>query len=109
MNRFLFVSIVSCTLILGATGLRAEDHVKAASTPAPTNQVAVAGKPQTSCPVTGETLTSKDLFVDVEGKRIYLCCASCKGRVQKNPAKYIKQMEAAGIALEVAPAKPATK
>ena len=106
MNRFLFVSIISCTMLVGATGLRAEDSVKPAT--ASTNQVAVAGKPQTTCPVTGETLTSKDLFVDAAGKRIYLCCGGCKNSVKKNPAKYIKQMEDAGVTLEAAP-KPSAK
>jgi len=44
--------------------------------------------------------------VDVEGKRIYLCCKGCEEAVKKEPLKYIQQMTAAGIALESAPTAP---
>ena len=106
MNRFLFVSLFSCSLIMGAAGLRAEDNVKPVNNTASTNKVAVAGKAQTTCPVTGEALPSKPDFVDVEGKRIYVCCAGCSGKIKKNPTKYIQQMEAEGIVLEAAPVAP---
>lgn len=60
---------------------------------------------QTQCPVMGGDI-NKDIYVDVEGKRIYLCCKGCEEAVKKEPLKYIQQMTAAGIALESAPTAP---
>ena len=45
-------------------------------------------KPQTTCPVLGEPI-DKNLYVDYNGKRIYVCCADCIEKVKKNPEKYI--------------------
>ncbi|MEN8140713.1 MAG: hypothetical protein ABFR97_05750 [Thermodesulfobacteriota bacterium] len=66
-------------------------------------QAAVA-EPQKSCPVMGGEI-NRDLYVDVEGKRIYVCCDYCIGEIKKDPAKYIKKLEDAGQELEAAPAK----
>lgn len=51
---------------------------------------------QTTCPVTGQDI-DKTLFVDHDGKRIYVCCTNCLEPVKKDPAKYIKQLEDAGV------------
>jgi len=56
-------------------------------------------KPQTTCPVMGGKI-NKELYVDHDGKRIYLCCGGCVGKVKADPEKYIKQLEAQGIQLE---------
>jgi len=71
--------------------------IKAAVTPA------AAVKAQTTCPVMAGNPINKKLFVDVDGKRIYVCCRGCLADVKKNGATYIKQMEAAGVTLESAP------
>jgi len=71
---------------------------------APVKQGAI--KHQTVCPVMGGKINKKQ-FIDVEGKRIYVCCMGCLAPIKKNPATYIKQMEAKGITLELAP-KPVT-
>lgn len=60
-------------------------------------------KAQTTCPVMGGKI-SKSVYVDVEGKRIYMCCKGCEGAIKKDPAKYIKKLEAEGVAIESAPA-----
>ena len=106
MNRLLTVSILCGGLVMGATCLRAEGNAASAGAPVSTN---TAAKAQTTCPVMAGNPINKNIFVDVEGKRIYVCCKGCIGAIKKNPAKYIKQMEAAGIVLEAAPAKPAAK
>lgn len=62
------------------------------------------GKPQTTCPIMGGKI-DKAIFVDYEGKRVYFCCKACPEKFLKEPAKYIKKMEDAGIVLEKAPAK----
>ncbi len=56
---------------------------------------------QTKCPVQGGDI-DKALFVDVDGKRIYVCCSGCIDVVKKNPQKYIKELEDKGITLEKA-------
>ena len=109
MNRLLLASVLSGSIIWSATCLLADDSAKPVNSAASTNKVVATGKAQTTCPVTGEALPGKPDFVDVEGKRIYVCCAGCIGKIKKNPAKYIQQMEAAGVTLEAAPAKPAAK
>jgi YHS domain-containing protein len=40
---------------------------------------------------------NKDLYVDVEGKRIYVCCKGCIKSVKQDPAKYIKALEDQGV------------
>lgn len=57
------------------------------------------GKLQTTCPVLREAI-NKSLYVDFQGKRIYVCCGSCIEEVKKDPGKYIKKLEAQGIILE---------
>jgi len=68
-------------------------------------------KKQTTCPVMGGKI-NKAQYADVKGKRIYVCCPGCIGKITADPAKYIKQLEAEGITLDKAAAKknaPAAK
>ena len=53
---------------------------------------------QTTCPV-GEGKIDKNLYVDADGKRIYVCCAGCIEKVKADPQKYIKQLEDQGMIL----------
>ena len=57
---------------------------------------------QSACPVMGGKV-NKDLYVDYEGKRIYVCCQGCIGPLKKDPARYVEAMEKAGVALEATP------
>jgi hypothetical protein len=59
-------------------------------------------KKQTTCPVMGGKI-NKAQYVDANGKRIYVCCGGCVGKVKADPGKYIQQMEAKGITLEATP------
>ena len=88
------VTGATCTLKAATT---------AAVTPAATGAPTAAVKAQTTCPVMAGNPINKKLFVDVDGKRIYVCCKGCLADVRKNGATYIKQMEAAGVTLESAP------
>ena len=54
---------------------------------------------QTTCPIMGGKI-NKAIFTEQEGKRIYVCCKGCIGKIEKEPAKYIKQLEDAGVTLE---------
>lgn len=61
-------------------------------------------KPQSTCPVMGGKI-DKSVYADHDGKRVYFCCADCKGTFLEDPAKYMKKVEANGETLEVL-AKP---
>jgi YHS domain-containing protein len=51
---------------------------------------------------------NKEVYTDYEGKRVYFCCPGCLPEFKKDPAKYIKKLEDAGVTLEKAP-KAGTK
>ena len=42
----------------------------------------------------------RNLYVDFEGKRLYLCCKGCIAEVKKDPAKWFKKVEADGVVLD---------
>jgi YHS domain-containing protein len=58
--------------------------------------------PQTTCPVLGNKI-DKSLYADYKGKRVYFCCAGCVDEFKKDPEKYIKKLEDAGVTLEKTP------
>lgn len=61
-------------------------------------------KNQTKCPVMGSAVEiGKSSYVDVKGKRIYICCKGCEAPIKKDPDKFIKQLEDEGIEIEVVP------
>ena len=64
----------------------------------------VEPKKQTTCPVMGGKI-NKAQYADVNGKRIYVCCAGCIAKIKAAPDKYIKQMEAEGITMDKTPKK----
>lgn len=85
---------------------RAEDNCADTNavkgTPAPAVP-AKAVKRQTVCPVMGGDI-DKAVYVDHDGKRIYMCCKGCIAAVKKDPVKYIKALEASGVVLDTVPA-----
>ncbi len=102
MNRSLWAGVA---LVLSMAGLsRAGDEQSPQGvTPAP------VVKRQTTCPVMGGKIDPK-LFVDVEGKRIYVCCRGCMAPILKDPATYIAKLEKEGVTLDKATApEPAAK
>ena len=56
-------------------------------------------KVQTLCPIMG-TKIDPALYVDHDGKRVYVCCQGCRGAVQRDAAKVIEKLEGEGIVLE---------
>ena len=62
------------------------------------------GKPQTTCPVMGGKI-NKNMYVDVKGYRIYICCAGCNKAIKANPDKFIEKMKKDGVALKKIPTK----
>ena len=67
-GKRVFFCSKGCQKKFTATGAEGVKKLEAAGV-----QLANAGKPQTLCPVSGEEI-DKDMFVDVGGKRVYLCC-----------------------------------
>lgn len=104
MKRIL--SLVAGVVLVGVVSARADGQAAAGAAPAaPANSgtEVKAVKVQTHCPVMTNNVINKAQYVDVDGKRIYVCCGSCIPTIKKDPAKYVKQMEAEGITLEKVP------
>ncbi len=57
-----------------------------------------AAKAQTTCPVMGGKINKK-FYADYKGKRVYFCCPDCIQAFKKNPDKYVKKLERAGVIL----------
>ena len=64
--------------------------------------LAKATVPQTKCPVMGGDI-DRTKYVDVNGKRIYVCCDRCIETIKKDPAVYIEKMKKEGVELESVP------
>lgn len=62
----------------------------------------VVASTQTKCPIMGGKI-NKNLSVDVQGKRIYVCCAGCIKKVKADAAQIIKKFENDGVVLEKPP------
>ncbi len=101
-NRLAVVSVVLGAALLTGQGFAdtaASDAVKSKKqVSVPVKQL----KPQTTCPVYGGDI-DKSQFVDINGKRIYVCCAACITDIKKDPDKYIKKLEALGQGVESIP------
>ena len=96
--------VLVAVFVLAGTGYAGE-KCGTCTMSAATNTVASATvKTQTNCPVMGGAV-DKSIFVDADGKRIYLCCKGCVATVTKDPKKYIDKLEAEGITLDKTPVK----
>lgn len=84
MNKL--IGVLGVMVILAGTGLAGADGSPVV-------------KKQGTCPVMGGAVNT-NLFVDFEGKRIYVCCKGCLPEVKKDPAKYISKLEKDGVKLD---------
>ena len=86
MNKYkLILGLIAVAALLGTVALADKEPLQ----------------PQTKCPVMKGNI-DKSLFVEYEGKRIYVCCKECIETVKKDPAKYIRELESKGVTLEKA-------
>jgi len=69
---------------------------KLASLLGPVAAEPVSGTPeqQKTCPVTGATLRSmgEPVLVEVEGRKVWTCCAGCPPKLKAEPAKYLARL-----------------
>jgi hypothetical protein len=72
--------------------------------PSGSDSAAIALVPQKTCPVMGGAIDKKQ-FVDVNGKRIYVCCPGCIAEVKNDPAQCIEKLRAMGESVEDIPAQ----
>lgn len=89
------LACISLALIMAFTGfVLAEER--------PENAPKTELKPQSTCPVMSGRI-NKELYVDVDGKRIYVCCEGCLDLVKKDPAAALKKLAELGEYAEDAP------
>lgn len=90
------MALVAGLLFILAAAALAGDARSGASAPA--SGADAAKKVQTKCPIMGNPI-DKSIFVDKDGKRIYVCCKMCPDKVKKDFDTYAKKLEAQGIDL----------
>ena len=56
-------------------------------------------KDQTICPVMGGKI-NKNIYTDIQGQRVYHCCAGCKEPMETEPDKYFKKAAEEGVLFE---------
>lgn len=64
-------------------------------------------KPQATCPIMGGKI-DKELYVDANGKRIYVCCKGCVDTVKNDPAAALKKLAELGEEAEDVPSEQKT-
>ncbi len=97
MKKLTMVFVCGIVLSSGMSVMAGSSCCPSAKKETTTKKVA-----QTTCPVMGGKI-DKNLFVDVKGKRIYICCKACVKPLEKDPDKYIKKLEDAGVLIEKTP------
>ena len=102
-NGWMMAGVAAVWLAGSVAVVWAEDQKPAGDANAPAASTNIVK--QTMCPVMNQPI-NKALYVDTDGKRIYVCCPMCIKTIKKDPAKYVKMLEDKGITLDKAePAK----
>jgi hypothetical protein len=105
MKRAMMMAVLMGASGLVATASQAADCANCAgciAAAAKSKTAAAKVKVQTTCPVMGGKINKKQ-YVDVKGKRIYVCCKGCIGTIKADPDKYIQKLEKEGVTLDAAP------
>lgn len=103
LNRFNKWVMTSVALLALATVTATAADKKDEKKPAP-----IPDK-MTTCPVSGDKLgeMGKPYVFEYKGREVKLCCPDCKKDFEKEPAKYMKKIEAADKASNKASDKAA--
>jgi YHS domain-containing protein len=80
--------IAAVKAVMAKAGGHHDDHHAA---PATKGEAKFLGKGDgiETCPVTGEAI-SKEVSVEVDGRRVYACCPGCLDKIKKNSELYLK-------------------
>ncbi|MFH1312496.1 MAG: hypothetical protein ABIJ00_04645 [Candidatus Eisenbacteria bacterium] len=90
------ISVFAVTTVTAGTGCskKCASACGAAEKKAESPEATVI-KAQTICPVMGNEI-NKNLYADVDGKRVYVCCQGCIAAVKADPEKYLALIAARG-------------
>ena len=87
------LSIAVITIGIGLVGCKKKEQ-PASPPPAEPNK-AVSSEmttEQTMCPIMDGNKIDKNVFVEYKGKKVYFCCAACKGEFEAEPEKYLSKL-----------------
>ena len=103
----ILAAVMTLVLGLGLAAAQTADETNPSDTTKITITKTKAPKApsQPMCPVMNKPV-DRNVFVDLEGKRIYFCCAECIAEFKKNPDKYLDILDEMGARLEKTPAAP---
>jgi len=101
-GKRIYVCCAGCVARVGADPQRCLGVLAARGEAPGSVPAATQLKPQTVCPIMGGKI-DKGLYVDADGKRIYVCCAGCLPRVKADPQKYLGLLAAKGVTPETIP------
>lgn len=90
MTKFLAISAGITMLAIGVT---------AGESPADSTKSKGSPKHQTVCPVMGGKIDSTE-YTDIQGQRVYHCCAGCQKKLVAAPDKYFKKAAEQGVLFE---------
>ncbi len=104
-KQIIQIGIAAAVLtVLSVTNLHAQcgGCIKSETKDCPATEKVSKTEPQSVCPVGGEKI-NREFYVDLEGKRIYACCAECLKTIEKNPGKYLAKIKDNGETPREAP------
>ena len=98
MKKLLFALTIACALAVSATAHDPKKHNGKQTASKTAGKAATAnteflgkGDGVTTCPVTGEEMTNKDIKAVFFGRTVYFCCPGCLDEAKKQPAAYVKK------------------
>jgi YHS domain-containing protein len=94
MSKNLLFAVAILTIFAFGSLLGA-DTTKTVPAPAAPKQL----HPQELCPVMGSKINKK-FYLDIQGQRVYFCCAGCSDKMKADPDTYFKKAAAAGEVFE---------
>ena len=95
INITLAITLLATTVVVGNASAQCCGAGPKLSPP----KAKVELKAQTKCPVMGSDI-DKSQYVDVKGKRVYICCKGCIALIKKAPEKYLAKIKANGEVAE---------
>jgi YHS domain-containing protein len=100
MRKLQFITIVfAISIFTFGLAFAGEGHEKHEKAEKAEKAESVEMKAQTHCPVMGGKI-NKEVYTDIQGQRVYHCCAGCSKPLRENPDKYFQKAAAEGVIFE---------